>query len=129
MAVNNMAVKIGGRDIPLVYNMRTHVQVQEEMGTDFYELLDQVNKGRKNTKTVISALRIMGNEGLRLAGEKPDLTEDWLLDNMEPVHEKGYRFFVLGALIDGWKMETDNSDEVEQDETLNEIRKKNENTD
>ena len=122
-------VKIGGREIPLIYNMRTHVKVEEEMGADFYELLDKVNKGKKNTKTVIEAIRIMGNEGLRSAGEKPDLTTEWLMDNMEPVHATGYRMMALGALIAGWHMETDNSAEEEQDVTLNEIRKKNESTD
>ena len=122
-------IRVGEREIPLIYNMRTHVRVEEEMGADFYELLDKVNKGKRNAKTVIEAIRIMGNEGLRICGEEPDLTTEWLMDNMHPANEIGYRVAVLGALVSGWRMETDNSEEEEQDVTLNEIRKKNGNTD
>ena len=70
----------------------------------------------------------MGNEGLRLAGEEPDLTDEWLTDRMKPSEMLDYRIAVMGALVEGWAMETDTSAEEEQDVTLNELRKKNVNT-
>lgn len=118
-------VRIGGREIKLIYNMRIQEAIEIEMNTDYYTLLDRINKGKRNTKETVDALRLMGNEGLRMAGQEPDLTEDWLLDRMSPGEMIGYRTAVVGAMINGYFMETDNSYEEEQDVTLNEIRKKN----
>ena len=72
-------------------------------------------------------------EGSRLltverTGEAPDLTDDWLRENMKPAEIINYRLAALAATVAGWQMETDHSDEEEQDEVLNEIRKKNEST-
>ena len=126
--VKSASVRIGGREIPLRYDMRVQLQVEEELGTDFYELQNKLNKDKKSTKTVIGAIRILGNEGLKAAGETPDLTDDWLMDNMVPAQIINYRLAAMAALVAGWYMETDNSYEEKQDVVLNEIRKKNENT-
>ena len=126
--VKNVSLKIGGREIPLRYNMRVQLKVEEELGTDFYELQNQLNKNKLSIKTIIGAVRLMGNEGLKHAGLEPDLTEDWLLDNMVPAQILSYRMAAMAALVAGWHMETDNSFEEKQDVVLNEIRKKNGNT-
>ena len=126
--VKSAAVKIGGRVIPLRYGMRVQEQVDEELEMDFYELQTKLDKGKRNTKETIKIIRMLGNEGLRFAGKEPDLTDDWLRDHMQPAEIINYRLAALAAMTAGWQMETDNSDEEEQDEVLNEIRKKNEST-
>ena len=126
--IKDVHVKIGGRNIRLKYDMRVQMAVEDEMGIDFYELQDRLNKGKRVTKDVIRAIRIMGNEGLRLDGKEPDLTDEWLADHMEPAQTINYKVGALGAMVAGWFMETEDSEE-EQDEVLNEIRKKNGNTD
>ena len=126
--VKSAAVKIGGRVIPLRYGMRVQEQVEDELDMDFYELQTKLDKGKRATKETIKIIRMMGNEGLRVAGEAPDLTDDWLRDNMQPSEIIYYRVAALAATTAGWQMETDHSDEEEQDEVLNEIRKKNEST-
>lgn len=126
--VRSVEVRIGGRVIPLRYNMRTQLLVEEELGTDFYELQNKLNKDKKSTKVTIGAIRIMGNEGLKAAGEAPDLTDEWLIDHMSPAKIMDYRLAAMAALVAGWYMETDNSYEEKQDVVLNEIRKKNEST-
>ena len=50
------------------------------------------------------------------------------MDNMVPAQIINYRLAAMAALVAGWYMETDNSFEEKQDVVLNEIRKKNENT-
>lgn len=126
--VKSAAVKIGGRVIQLRYGMRVQEQVEDELDMDFYELQTKLDKGKRSTKETIKVIRMMGNEGLRKAGEAPDLTDEWLRDNMKPAEIINYRLAALAATVAGWQMETDNSFEEEQDETLNEIRKKNEST-
>lgn len=125
--VRSVQVWIGGRVIPLRYNMRTQLLVEEELGTDFYELQNKLNKDKKSTKVTIGAIRIMGNEGLKAAGEAADLTDEWLIEHMSPAKIMDYRLAAMAALVAGWYMETDNSYEEKQDVVLNEIRKKNEN--
>ena len=126
--VKSAAVKVGGRVIPLRYGMRVQEQVEDELEMDYYELQSKLNKGKRATKETIKIIRLMGNEGLRKAGEAPDLTDDWLRENMKPAEIINYRLAALAATVAGWQMETDHSDEEEQDEVLNEIRKKNEST-
>ena len=126
--VQSVYVWIGGRIIPLRYTTAAQEQVEEEMDMDFYELQNKLNKDKKSTRATVRAIRIMGNEGLRLTGKEGDLTDDWLRAHMAPAKIIDYRLAALAALVAGWYMETDNSYEEKQDVVLNEIRKKNGNT-
>ena len=128
--IKNITVRIGGRQFQLVYNIRAQIQIDDELEMDFDALRDALNRRRKpNTKVVVTALRIMGNLGLKAAGEPADLTDEWIIDHMIPKDLFSYRVAALTALTKGWYMETDHSAEQDQDVTLIEIRKKNGSTD
>jgi len=128
--IKRITVRIGGREIPLVYSLRAQIAIDDALEMDFDTIRQELNKRRKpNTKTVVTALRIMGNEGLRKAGLEPDLTDDWIIDNLAMKDLFACRVAAMTAVMKGWYMETDNSAEEEQDVTLIEIRKKNGNTD
>lgn len=126
--IRGVTVEIGGRTIPLLYNMRVQLQIEEELGMDFSEINEKL-KGKKNTRTVISMILLMGNAGLKKAGQAPDLTEDWMIDHIKPGFTTTYRIAVMAAVTAGWFMETETKDDTEQDDILAEIRKKNGNTD
>lgn len=126
--VKSVAVKIGGRVIPLRYGMRVQEQVDEELEMDFYELQGKLDKGKRNTKETIKIIRMMGNDGLRKAGQDADLTDEWLREHMKPSEIINYRIAALAAMTAGWYMETSEGDGEEKDLTLIEIRKKNEST-
>lgn len=125
--IRQVSVNIGGRDIPLRYTMRVQLEIEEELGLDFSEINDKI-KGKKNTRTVIGLIRLMGNAGLKHAGQEADLTDEWLIDHIKPGYTTSYRIAVMGAVTAGWFMESDQG-EKEQDDVLAEIRKKNGNTD
>ena len=120
---NKFTVEIGGRVIPLKYTMRELADMEEAIGTmdQFKEL---ILTGRKRLRNTATAIRIMGNAGLKEAGQAADLTDDWLLDNMDTQKIKAYQIAVLGAFTGGWKMETE--EEKEHDVVLEEIERKKE---
>ena len=126
--IRKISVSIGGRTIPLRYDMTAQMQIEDELMMDFNEFLEAVRK-KKNSRRVISAIRILGNRGLACAGEAADLTEEWLADHIVPMNMKSYQVAVMGATTAGWFMETDAENNKEnEDDILAEIRKKNEST-
>ena len=81
--MDNITVKIGEREIPLRFRMNQFIEIEEEVGNlgDIRELLLE---GKKRARNIVTVLRIMGNAGLKNAGEKPNLTDEWLTENMDP---------------------------------------------
>lgn len=126
--IRTVTVNIGGREIPLRYTMRVQLQIEEELGMDFSEINDKL-KAKKNTRTVIRLIRVMGNAGLQYAGREADLTDDWLIEHIKPGFTTTYRIAAMAAVTAGWFMENEQASEGEQDDILAEIRKKNGNTD
>ena len=125
--MENISLNIGERKIPLRFRMNQFIEIEENVG-NLGEVKELILKGKNRLRNMITVIRILGNAGLKHAGEEPDLTDDWLRDHMRPAEVIQYRLAALAAMAAGWQMETDNSDEEEQDEVLNEIRKKNEST-
>lgn len=117
------SVKIAGREIPLRYTMRELADMEEAIDTmdNFRELIMQ---GKHRIRNMAAAIRIMGNSGLKKAGEKDELTEDWLLDHLDPGQIKTYQIAVLGAFTDGFQMETE--EQRERDLVLEELERKKE---
>ena len=97
--------------------------MEEAIGT-MDNFRDLILKGKRRLRNMAAAIRSMGNSGLTKAGEKGDLTDDWLLDQMDPGKIKAYQIAVLGAFTDGFQMETEN--EKERDLVLEEIERKKE---
>ena len=124
--IRNVAVEIAGRKVPLRLTTRAVIRIEEEMDMDVEELRQALNElKKKNTRAVVQSIRILGNEGLRLAGETADLTDDAVMDAVTPRERVLYRVAALAAITKGMYMETDTSYEEKQDVVLNEILKKN----
>ena len=117
------SLQIAGREIPLRYTMRELADMEETIGT-MDNFRDLMLKGSHRLRNMAAAIRIMGNSGLNKAGETADLTDDWLLDHMDPGKLKGYQIAVLGAFTDGFRMETE--EDQERDLVLEEIERKKE---
>ena len=129
--IQGTTVTVGRREIPMAYDVRTQIQIDEEIGMDWDTLRDSINNLKKSviTKTIVKCIRILGNRGLVKDGKEPDLTDEWLLDHIVMKDMLAYRIALLGTLTAGWYMETDDSQDKEIDVGLLEIRKKNGNTD
>ena len=118
---NKFTVEIGGRVIPLKYTMRELADMEEQIGT-MDQFRDLILEGRKRLRNMAAAIRIMGNAGLKEEGQETDLTDDGVLDAMDPNKKKSYQIAVLAAFTGGWKMETE--EEKEHDVVLEEIERK-----
>lgn len=121
--MNNNTVTIGGREIPLVFNMPEFADMEEEIGS-LSLVEDLLLKGKKRIRNTAAAIRIMGNAGLRDAGEKADLTDEWILNNMQPRMIVSYQSSVMAAINAG--MTTETSEDQERDLVLEEIERKKE---
>ena len=75
--IRRVTITVGKREIPLRYTLRTQVQMEEELEKDYTELMEALRK-RKTTALVVRLLRILGNEGLKWAGQEADLTDEWI---------------------------------------------------
>lgn len=100
------SIIIDGVNIPLRYTMRELADMEEEIGT-MDSFRDLILKGKRRLRNMATAIRIMGNSGLEHAGEEATLTDEWLLDHMEPGKLKTYQIAVLNAFTSGWRMETE----------------------
>lgn len=128
--VKQATVTIAGFEIPLWYDLRTQIRIDEEMEMSHETLRESVDnlKNATNTKVIVNAIRIMGNRGLERAGEKVRLTEEWLLDHIEMYNMLAYKIAIIGAMTAGYYMESDENKGGEIDLGLMEIRKKKEKT-
>lgn len=116
-------ITVSGLEIPLRYTMRELADMEEAIGT-MDNFRDLMLKGKRRLRNMATAIRIMGNSGLERAGQPATLTDDWLLDHLDPGKLKAYQIAVLGAFTDGWQMETE--EERVHDVTLEEIERKKE---
>ena len=114
-------VSIGGREIPLQFCMPEFADMEEAIG-NLSLIEDLLLKGKRRIRNIAAALRIMGNAALRAAGEKPDLTDEWVLNHMVPRKLAEYQTVALAAINDG--MRTESSEEQERDLVLEEIERK-----
>ena len=135
-------IKIGGREIPLLYTTYELVAIQEEIGCTGHQLRDEVfgihladendpssvvfdcvTDGKK-TKKLSTLIRILGNAGLEEQGEEPNLTDKWVLRNMKPGLLLVYALGAFGVINEGNQMEAKQEETGPVDEGLEEEQAK-----
>lgn len=120
-------LKIGEREIPLRFKMSEFALIEEEVGS-LADIKALIMEGRQRAKNLIAVIRIMGNAGLKAAGEAPDLTDEWLGENMQPTALLAYQVGVLAVMTEEGRSEADEErkETEERDLVLEEIQKKKE---
>ena len=135
-------IKIGGREIPLLYTTYELVAIQEEIGCTGHQLRDEVfgihladendpssvvfdcvTDGKK-TKKLGTLIRILGNAGLEEQGEEPNLTDKWVLRNMKPGLLLVYALGAFAVINEGNEMEAKQEETGPVDEGLEEEQAK-----
>ena len=123
--MDNITIKIGGREIPLRFRMNQFAQIEEEIG-NLAEIKDLILNGKKRIRNCVGVIRIMGNAGLQHAGKKPDLTDEWLMENMNPYDLLEYQTGILACMTKESESEAKNEkdENTERDMVLEEIQTK-----
>ena len=135
-------IRIGGREIPLLYTTYELVAIQEEIGCTGHQLRDEVfgihladeddpssvvfdcvTDGKK-TKKLGTLIRILGNAGLEEQGEEPNLTDKWVLRNMKPGLLLVYALGAFAVINEGNEMEAKQEETGPVDEGLEEEQAK-----
>jgi hypothetical protein len=143
-----MEIKIGNRTIPLVLTAYEMQDIQKDIGCTVGQLRDDVfavvhhpdadtengeseytvelMKDAEKVRKLGTLIRIMGNAGLAAAGQKPDLTNEWLMENMDQYKLATYQLAVLDCMKkeDESQAKNEESEEKERDLVLEEIEQK-----
>lgn len=125
--MEDISVEIGGRKIPLRFKMPQFAEIEEEVG-NLLDPKELIIEGKKRVRNIMTMIRIMGNAGLKKAGEEPDLTDEWLGENMEPMKILTYQIALMAVMAREGESEAEkeNSENTKRDLVLEEINKKKE---
>lgn len=129
MSKNEVAINIGGRTIPLLFNLGAWIRMEEEVcvlaRVDEILTYDREKKTNSNLRDVIALVRVLGNEGLKQAGEEADLTDEWLIEHIRPAQVLPVKTAIKGVMAMGFASETNKPDpKAPRDLELEEINKK-----
>lgn len=127
--MENITIEIGGRTIPLRFKMDEFAEIEEEIG-NMIDVKEKIMTGKKRIRNIMNIIRIMGNAGLKHAGEKPDITNEWLNENMKPNLLMTYQVAILAVMTAEGASEAQKEydENSERDLVLEEIQKKKEPT-
>ena len=123
--MEGLTLTIGERVIPLRFTMNEFIEIEEEIG-NLGEVRDMILKGKNRLRNMIGVIRILGNAGLKNAGQEADLTDDWLKDNMDPHALLAYQIGVLGCLTKASESQAvkEENENKERDLVMEEINQK-----
>ena len=137
-------LKLGGREIPLYYSTYEAIAIQKDIGCTVYQLNDEVfgiyqededdptsmrfgiiEDAEKQIK-LGTLIRILGNAGLEEEGKEPDLTDKWVLRQINPGMIMIYVVAMVGVISVGNNVErlTPKEEEGPVDEVLEEQQSK-----
>ena len=132
-----MEIKIGERVIPLRYTVFDLIEIQKVIGCTGYQLKDEVFGIRQEDEddpmsirfdcvtdghkleNLVKLIRILGNGGLKKSGQEPDLTDEWVAENIKPGQIIAYALVMMGVINEGNRAEMQ-KEEGPVDEVLEE---------
>ena len=123
--MKNITVEIGERQIPLQFKMNQFIEIEEEIG-NLSDVKELILEGKHRLRNLVTLIRILGNAGLKAAGEEADLTDEWLTENMEPYDVMTYQVKALSCLSKETESEAvkEENEDKERDMVLEEIQQK-----
>ena len=123
--MDNITVAIGERKIPLRFRMDQFIEIEEEVG-NLGEVKELILNGRKRLRNIVTVIRILGNAGLKAAGEAADLTDEWLREEMDPHAIMAYQIAVIACLTKETESQAvqEENENKERDLVLEEINEK-----
>lgn len=125
--MKQLTITVRGRELAMHFDTETWLEIEEEFGSleAMYDLIDGQDKPMAN---IMRMTAIIINAGEKKTGRTPDITPEWLRDNMSPKQMRTANTLAKTAIMIGWKRETvDEEDDGPVDVELESIQKKTEN--
>ena len=119
------AVKIGGREFPLSFSLKTMLRLQEDVeGFD----MNKIDEFVRSPGGLLDLMYEMAVSGAALADQKLDVSKDWMAERI-PFSMKrlaDIQVEIVQTLTDGMEMETEEEENAgrEVDVVLEDIKKK-----
>ena len=112
-----------GRELTMHFDNKAWLVIEEEFGSleAMYELLDGKDKPLYHT---VRMTAVIANAGERKAGRPADITPEWLTENLSPKQLRKANTMAKAAIMEGWKREAEEDDDVPVDVELEAIQKK-----
>ena len=124
--MDHFTLNIGDKKIPLRFRMDQFIEMEEQLG-NLADIKNMIITDKKRLRTLVFVIRVLGQAGLRKAGEDADwLTEEWLRENMEPHALMAYQIAVLGCMSKENESQAarDENEHKERDLVLEELQAK-----
>lgn len=123
--MKDIKVRIGEREIPLYFGMDQFIEIEENIG-NLGEVRELILKGKNRLRNMIGIMRILGNGGLKQEGQEPDLTDEWLRQEMDPHALLAYQAVILACMMRDEETQTvkEERENKERDLVLEEIAAK-----
>ena len=123
--MDGLYINIGDRNIPLRFRMDQFEEMEEEIG-NLGNTKELFLNGKKRVRNVVTAIRILGNAGLKHDGQEANLTDEWLKEKMDPHALMAYQIAVIACLSKESSSEAakEEAEEKERDLVLEEIEAK-----
>lgn len=135
-------IELKGRKIPLTYTTLEMLTIQKKLGNINDAINSTVGRNPEDEKdtrywgsighieTLGTMIEILGNAGLREAGETQDLKAEWILTAIKPGEIGKYSDIVITTMTEGMKSEIPKEEKETGpvDVTLEEMERKKEQT-
>lgn len=120
-----LTITAKGRELTMHFDNKAWLAIEEEFGSleAMYELLDGKDKPLYHT---VRMTAVIANAGERKAGRPADITPEWLTENLSPKQLRKANTMAKAAIMEGWKREAEEDDDVPVDVELEAIQKKTE---
>lgn len=121
--MNPLTMTAKGRELTMHFDNKAWLAIEEEFGSleAMYELLDGKDKPLFHT---VRMTAVIANAGERKAGRPADITPEWLTENLSPKQLRKANTMAKAAIMEGWKREAEEDDDVPVDVELEAIQKK-----
>lgn len=121
--MNPLTMTAKGRELTMHFDNKAWLAIEEEFGSleAMYELLDGKDKPLYHT---VRMTAVIANAGERKAGRPADITPEWLTENLSPKQLRKANTMAKAAIMEGWKREAEEDDDVPVDVELEAIQKK-----
>lgn len=123
--MNKLSMTVRGKELKMYFDLQAWLDAEEAYGS-LEEMYKQLEEGKAPMRNALTLAAITANAGARHAGREPDVTTEWLMENLSPKQARAINTMAKIAVIKGMKRETADDEDDAVDVVAEELQKKTE---